>query len=71
MPIVRLAKDAGFNPEQIRLMTGAFEDACTLVGLTDPADHRRDLVAKAIIEAAQAGERDPARLRERGVQAVQ
>jgi hypothetical protein len=40
------------------------------VGLFDPNDRWRDIVAKAIIEAAQAGERDTEPLRDRGVRAV-
>jgi hypothetical protein len=70
VPIGRLTKDGAFAPEEITLLTKVFEDACRTVGLTDPANPWRDIVAKVIIEAAQAGERDPGRLRDRGVRAV-
>jgi hypothetical protein len=69
MPITRLAKEGAFAPEEIALLTKTFEDACRVLGLTDPNDRSRDLVAKRIIEAAQAGERDPERLRASGVRA--
>jgi hypothetical protein len=70
VPIIRLAKAGGFAPEEITVLTNAFEDACRIVGLTDPTDRWRDIVAKTIIEAAQAGERDYERLRDRGVRAI-
>jgi hypothetical protein len=70
MPLARLTTDGGFTHEEITVMTRAFEDACRVLGLKDPTDRWRDIVAKVIIEAAQAGERDPERLRDRGVRAV-
>jgi hypothetical protein len=70
MPIVRLTKDAAFEPDEIRLMTDAFEDACRVLGLADPTNPWRDIVAKKIIEAAQAGERDQDRLRACGLNAL-
>jgi hypothetical protein len=70
MPFVRLTKNGAFEPDEIRLMTAAFEDACRVLGLADPTNPWRDIVAKKIIEAAQAGERDQDRLRERGLIAL-
>jgi hypothetical protein len=70
MPIARLTKGSAFQPEEIRLMTNAFEDACRALGLTDPTNPSRDIVAKKIIEAVQAGERDQDRLRECGLTAL-
>jgi hypothetical protein len=70
MPIRRLTHGGPFEPEEIRLMTAAFEDACRILGLEDPTNSQRDIVAQKIIEAALAGERDPARLRACGVTAV-
>jgi hypothetical protein len=69
MPIVSLVQQAGFGPEQTRNLTEAFdqawgkfkqsgsalaEDAC--------APSTRALLAKRIIEKAQAGERRTDRL---------
>jgi hypothetical protein len=70
MPIVGLTKNGSFEPDEIRLMTDAFEDACRVLGLADPANPWRDIVAKKIIEAGQAGERDQSRLLECGLNAL-
>jgi hypothetical protein len=70
MPIARLTKDGRFNPEEIRLLVTAFEAACSASGLTGHADDRRDIVAKKIIDAALAGERDLTRLQECGIMAA-
>jgi hypothetical protein len=69
VPIARLAKEGAFAPEDITLLTDVFEDVCRTLGL-DPGDRWRDIVAKKIIEAAQAGERDADRLRDRGLKAL-
>ena len=68
--MLRLIDGGHFRPEEIRLLKTAIDAACVIAGLTDPNDPRRDTVAKAIIECAQAGERDPGRLRDCGVRAA-
>jgi len=68
--INRLLKGRAFTPEEVELLTAAFEDALrdlNLVGRTDPAT---ELVAKRIMELALRGERDPVRLREAGVKGI-
>ena len=55
MPIACVANDGAFAPHDIALLTRAFEDACCILGLTDPRDRGRDIVAKTTIEAAQCG----------------
>jgi hypothetical protein len=72
MPIVRLIQkqNSAFGPEEIRLMVAAFEAACSASGLADPDNPRREIVAQKIIQAAQGGERDIARLRECGLMAA-
>ena len=42
----------------------AFDMACALLGRTPQPTAVREAIAKCIIEAAKAGERDPVRLRE-------
>jgi|tagenome__1003787_1003787.scaffolds.fasta_scaffold19788760_3 hypothetical protein len=64
MPIYRLLQNADFEPEHIAVMTAAFEDVCRDLRLAEREDPIRDIVAKAIIECAQSGERDIIRLRE-------
>jgi len=62
MPITPLLRDKVFDPEAIRIMDRAFTDACSRLGLADKSDGATQLVAKKIIEAAERGERDPARM---------
>jgi hypothetical protein len=44
-----------------------YEDALRVLQLSDRQDPITELVAKKIIEAAQTGERDPRRIRERAL----
>jgi hypothetical protein len=46
------------------VMGAAFEDVCLELRLAQRNDPLRDIVAKAIIECAEKGERDIIRLRE-------
>ncbi|HEY6381435.1 MAG TPA: hypothetical protein VIY07_06475, partial [Pseudolabrys sp.] len=50
--------------EVIEAMSVAFEDACRTLGLAQRDDRLRDIVAHKVIELAEAGERDPLRLRD-------
>ena len=70
MPIHRLLNDRAFDPETIEVMVTAFEDALRELRLTDRADPVTETVARKIIELAQRGERDPARLREYAVKSL-
>jgi hypothetical protein len=69
MPVLRLLGKHAFGPDEIAVMVAALEDALRELGLTDREDPATSIVAERIIEAAMRGERDPARLREAGVQA--
>jgi hypothetical protein len=55
-----------FNPAEIAVLVGAFEDTLQALGLTknDPAT---TLVAKIVIELAEHGETDPQRLRDKAI----
>lgn len=59
-----------FDDEATRIMGEAFDAACQ--GLQDGGqpDLVREIIAKHIIEAAKKGERDPARLRDAGLEAL-
>jgi hypothetical protein len=59
-----------FQPEQITLMTAAFDHVCRDLGLAERDDALRDIVARAIIACAETGEFDSARLRERAHQVL-
>jgi hypothetical protein len=67
MPIQsRLPSDTAFDPETIRILTAAFEDAWQTLGGRNSIGQRakREELARIIIGMGQAGERDPAKLRD-------
>jgi hypothetical protein len=70
MPIYRLLQNHAFGPDEIRVLTTAFEEALQTLRLVDRADPATEMVARKIIELAQQGERDPVRLRERAVRSL-
>jgi hypothetical protein len=70
MPIRRLLKNYAFGPDEITILTSAFDDALRRLRLSDRADPATEVVARKIIELAQQGERDPTRLSERAIQAL-
>lgn len=71
MPIARLLQYEAFSPEDIRVLTGAFESAVIVLKLTDRVDALiTERVAKKIIECAQTGERDPLRLRDYAIKSL-
>jgi hypothetical protein len=71
MAVYRLYKNKAFEPEAISMMTSAYTDVCRTLGLSDGDRREADVVAKAVIEFAQRGVRDRARLRDRVLQALQ
>ena len=63
MPIrAILENDHAFGPEDIANLTTAFDAALTRLGLIDRRDPLTTVVAKAIIQLAKEGERDPKKL---------
>jgi len=62
MAIYRLLQQSAFTPEQISPMVAAYEDCLRILKLADRSDPITEMVAKAIIEIAQTGERDPLRM---------
>jgi hypothetical protein len=69
--IERFIRHNVFDPDATQLLGRAFDMACALVGHTPQPAVTRELVAKAIFEAAQRGERDPHRLRDAGLNTVE
>ena len=59
-----------FDPEATRVLGQAFDMACAVLGHTPQPTAVREAIAKRILEAAKAGERDPVRLREAGLAAL-
>ena len=59
MPIYRLLRDHAFEPEEIKILGDAFEEALRTLRLVNRDDPATQIVARKIIELAQRGERDP------------
>ena len=70
MPLYRLLQNAAFDPDAVAAMSAAFEEACRTLGLAERSDPLCNLVAEKILECARTGERDPIRLRECALQAI-
>ena len=67
MPLSKELAGRSFDPEALRVITAAFEQACAALKLTSKPGRSlsNKLLAKKVIEAAEEGERDPSRLCER------
>jgi hypothetical protein len=70
MTVYRLYKNRAFEPEAISAMGSAYAEVCRTLGLSEHDDPGADQVAKAVIEYAQRGVRDPGRLRDSVLQAL-
>jgi hypothetical protein len=64
VPIRPLLQDVSFSLEDVTVLTTAFEDTLSALGLVDRNDPTVLMVAKRIIELAKHGERNPTRLRD-------
>lgn len=71
MAVYRLFKNKPFGPEAIATMSRAHSEVCRTLGVAERDHPQATAVAKKIIEFAQRGERDPIRLREFVLQALQ
>ena len=71
MSIIPLLAQSAFEPETIATMTSAYAEVCRALGLEDSDQPEANAVARKVIEFAQRGERDPVRLREYVLQALQ
>jgi hypothetical protein len=68
MPIrLLLQDDHAFGPEEVAILTRAFDEALSKLGLVNRDDPATRTVAKRIIELAKQGERDPIRLRDAAI----
>jgi hypothetical protein len=70
MPIYELLRRQGvFEPDEVAMLGGVFEDVLKSLGLADRKDPITNMVAKKLAELATSGMRDPARLRALTIQA--
>jgi hypothetical protein len=70
MPLGRFLQGGTFGPDEIAVMTKAFEGALRALDLVDRTDPAADMVAEKIIELVNQGERDSVRLCDRAVEAL-
>jgi hypothetical protein len=70
VPIRRLLQGGAFRPDEVQVLSDAFDAALRELNLVDRSDPAVELVARRIINVAARGERDPARLREVGVKGI-
>jgi hypothetical protein len=62
--ILPFVKDGVFDDKDITAMSAALDDVCKRLNLRDDSS-AREVIAIRIIDLARAGERSPARLRDR------
>jgi hypothetical protein len=62
--ILPFVKDGAFDQKDITAMSTALDDVCKILNLRDDSS-AREVIAIRIVDLARAGERSPARLRDR------
>jgi hypothetical protein len=70
MAISRLTENQAFEPAAIAAITTAYEDVLRSLGLADRTDSLTEIVAKRVVQLAQCGERNPARLRDLALESL-
>jgi hypothetical protein len=70
MAIYRLITNGSFGPDEITVMTEAYEAALIDVGIVHRDDPITELIAKSIVNVTATGERDPLVVKERAVNAL-
>ena len=60
--IYRLLQGQAFDPEAVECLTAAYEAALKLLRISNTDDPITETIAQRIIEIAQTGVRDPAKL---------
>ncbi len=76
MAVYRLFQNEPFEPEAVSAMTRTYAEVCRMLGISECDQSDSDAVvkttvAKTVIEFAQRGARDPVRLRDCVLQALQ
>jgi hypothetical protein len=70
MAIYRLIANGSFGPDEIEVMTAAYEDALIDLRVANRDDPITELIAKAIVTVTATGERDPILVKERAINAL-
>jgi hypothetical protein len=63
MSVYRLFEKEAFEPEAISTMSSAYAEVCAALGVNARDQRATNVVAETVIEYAQRGARDPVRLR--------
>ena len=71
MAIYRLLRRSVFEPDDVRLLATVYEKVLGTVGVVDRKDPRAELIAKRVVQLAQAGERDPECLKDLAIEELQ
>jgi hypothetical protein len=70
MAIYRLIANGSFGPDEIEVMTAAYEGALIDLGLSNRDDPITELIAKSIVNVTATGVRDPVLIKERAINAL-
>jgi hypothetical protein len=70
MTVHRLIANGSFGPDEIRVMSEAYEAALVVLRLNGAEDPVTELIARSIINVSASGERDPARMADRAINAL-
>lgn len=70
MAIYKLISNGSFGPDEIKVMTEAYEGALIDLNVTNPEDPVTELIAKSIVNVTASGERNPIVVKERAVNAL-
>ena len=62
--------NGSFGPDEIKVMTAAYEGALVDLNVTNRDDPLTELIAKAIVNVTATGERDPILVKERAINAL-
>jgi hypothetical protein len=71
MAIYRILERSAFGPEEIKLMTDAYDVALDQLGITNREDPLTELIAKYVMEEAQTGEKSFAAISARALKRLQ
>ena len=70
MAIYRLISQGSYGPEEIKIMSAAYEGALADLKLNDRNDPITELIASTIVAVLNGGESDPIKLKERAFHAL-
>jgi hypothetical protein len=70
MAIYKLIANGSFGPQEIEVMSAAYESALIDLGITNRDDLVTELIAKSIVHVISTGERNPELIKERAINAL-